>query len=139
MTGDPDALVKVSGRKDSALEGWAENEHMQLLNLTYDSSLKFCLKLVIAMQTISKVCHVFLQFMYWQSYLSYMIVVSFMQVALMQSFVLFCKCDLVSIEVLICFGLQIRCDPCRLRLDDHHRAWHGENTFNFCIYGRLHL
>lgn len=35
VTGDPDALVKVAGRKESALEGWADNEHLQLLNLTY--------------------------------------------------------------------------------------------------------
>lgn len=35
VAGDPDALVKVAGRNDSALEGWAENEHLQLLNLTY--------------------------------------------------------------------------------------------------------
>lgn len=32
-------LVKVPGRDDlNALEGWADNEHMQLLNLTYVSS-----------------------------------------------------------------------------------------------------
>jgi len=37
VAGDPDALVKVSGRNDSALEGWAENDHLQLLNLTYVS------------------------------------------------------------------------------------------------------
>ncbi|CAM6039341.1 unnamed protein product [Sphagnum compactum] len=37
--GDPDALVKVPGRNDlSALEGWADNEHLQLLNLTYDAT-----------------------------------------------------------------------------------------------------
>lgn len=36
--GDPDALVKVAGRKESALEGWADNEHLQLLNLTYDAT-----------------------------------------------------------------------------------------------------
>jgi len=36
--GDPDALVKVAGRNDSALEGWAENDHLQLLNLTYDAT-----------------------------------------------------------------------------------------------------
>jgi hypothetical protein len=35
MTGDPDALVKVGGQKDLPLEGWADNEHLQLLNLTY--------------------------------------------------------------------------------------------------------
>ena len=35
VAGDPDALVEVAGRKDSALEGWAENDHLQLLNLTY--------------------------------------------------------------------------------------------------------
>lgn len=35
MAGDPDALVKVAGRNGSALEGWAENDHLQLLNLTY--------------------------------------------------------------------------------------------------------
>jgi len=34
--GDPDALVKVGGQKDLPLEGWADNEHLQLLNLTYD-------------------------------------------------------------------------------------------------------
>eukprot|EP00249_Psilotum_nudum_P016229 c25731_g1_i1 orf=320-2353(-) len=37
--GDPDALVKVPGRKDLCeLEGWADNEHLQLLNLTYDTT-----------------------------------------------------------------------------------------------------
>lgn len=36
--GDPDALVKVAGRNESALEDWAENEHLQLLNLTYDAT-----------------------------------------------------------------------------------------------------
>lgn len=35
VAGDPDALVKVAGRNESALENWAENEHLQLLNLTY--------------------------------------------------------------------------------------------------------
>lgn len=35
MTGDPDALVKLGGQRDLALEGWADNEHLQLLNLTY--------------------------------------------------------------------------------------------------------
>jgi len=35
VAGDPDALVKVAGRNGSALEGWAENDHLQLLNLTY--------------------------------------------------------------------------------------------------------
>eukprot|EP01018_Ginkgo_biloba_P028102 Gb_02875 [translate_table: standard] len=36
--GDPDALAKVPGRRDlNQLEGWANNEHLQLLNLTYDA------------------------------------------------------------------------------------------------------
>ncbi|MCO5578920.1 hypothetical protein L7F22_032770 [Adiantum nelumboides] len=37
--GDPDALVKVPGKKDSSeLEGWSQNSHLQLLNLTYDAT-----------------------------------------------------------------------------------------------------
>ncbi|KAI5062229.1 hypothetical protein GOP47_0022768 [Adiantum capillus-veneris] len=37
--GDPDALVKVPGKKDpSELEGWSQNSHLQLLNLTYDAT-----------------------------------------------------------------------------------------------------
>lgn len=37
--GDPDALVKVPGRKDlSELEGWSQSAHLQLLNLTYDAT-----------------------------------------------------------------------------------------------------
>ncbi|KAG0557442.1 hypothetical protein KC19_11G130500 [Ceratodon purpureus] len=36
--GDPDALVKVAGWKESALVGWAENDQLQLLNLTYDAT-----------------------------------------------------------------------------------------------------
>lgn len=37
--GDPDALAKIPGRKNSdQLEGWANNEHLQLLNLTYDAT-----------------------------------------------------------------------------------------------------
>lgn len=40
VAGDPDALVKVAGRNDSALEGWAENDHLQLLNLTYVFSIE---------------------------------------------------------------------------------------------------
>ncbi|KAL4178950.1 hypothetical protein AMTRI_Chr13g84770 [Amborella trichopoda] len=37
--GDPDALSKVHGRKDlNHLENWANNEKLQLLNLTYDAT-----------------------------------------------------------------------------------------------------
>lgn len=36
LIGDPDALVKVAELNESTLEGWADNSHLQLLNLTYD-------------------------------------------------------------------------------------------------------
>lgn len=36
MTGDPDVISVVPGRKDlDHLDNWAENENLQLLNLTY--------------------------------------------------------------------------------------------------------
>ncbi|KAI3452124.1 hypothetical protein Pfo_008789 [Paulownia fortunei] len=37
--GDPDAISKVSGRKEiNSLDGWANSENLQLLNLTYDAT-----------------------------------------------------------------------------------------------------
>jgi len=36
--GDPDALAKIQGRDSDHLEGWANNKHLQLLNLTYDAT-----------------------------------------------------------------------------------------------------
>ncbi|KAA8547826.1 hypothetical protein F0562_004255 [Nyssa sinensis] len=37
--GDPDAISKVAGRKDiNYLDDWANNENLQLLNLTYDAT-----------------------------------------------------------------------------------------------------
>ncbi|EYU44301.1 hypothetical protein ABFS82_08G040500 [Erythranthe guttata] len=37
--GDPDAISKVSGRNEiNALDGWANTENLQLLNLTYDAT-----------------------------------------------------------------------------------------------------
>lgn len=36
--GDPDALAKIRGRDSDHLEGWANNKHLQLLNLTYDAT-----------------------------------------------------------------------------------------------------
>ncbi|KAJ4781543.1 Translation initiation factor eIF-2B subunit delta [Rhynchospora pubera] len=37
--GDPDAISKVSGRKNlNYLDGWAQNENIQLLNLKYDAT-----------------------------------------------------------------------------------------------------
>ena len=40
-TGDPDELVKVAGRPEKTmLEGWEEEERLQLLNLSYGKNPK---------------------------------------------------------------------------------------------------
>lgn len=38
LAGNPEALVEVPGRTElTELQGWAKNENLQLLNLTYDA------------------------------------------------------------------------------------------------------